>query len=269
MVEVQDKMKIDYISDLHMGFVLNGKRSGDKKCEKIIRDFVDKTLPETLGDVLVLAGDIDEYNSISLQVLNEYARHYDKVFFVFGNHDLYITTRNQKGKMIDSYKRQDDLKRLVETRGLDNKIQILDRDIVEYKGRTFAGTTSWYTLPKERDIAWWGLYSNDSRMIYPRGIDASQERHKIDLNFYKSLEHEDIDVMITHVPPKHVGGRHEPNACYENVAIANLGLYAKHWVCGHQHVRVVEQLHETVVYVNAGGYPNEFREEPKIQSFFI
>lgn len=263
------KMRVDYISDLHMGFVLEGKRSNGVKVQKRIQEYVKSTLPEVKGDVLIIAGDIDEYNSITILVLNEYAKHYDKVLFVFGNHDLYLTSKNQKGKVRNSYKRQDDLKQLVKTRGTKGKIEVLDNRIVDYKGVRFAGSTSWYTLPKPTDVAWWGLFSNDSRLIYPRGEEFNQERHKRDIEFYASLEDEDIDVMITHVPPKHMGSRHEPNACYENLAINRYGLFAKRWVCGHQHERLVEQVLDTTIYVNASGYPKEFKERAKIQSFVV
>lgn len=264
-------LKIDYISDLHMGFVVGGKRSYKGKVVQKIANYVRLTLPETNGDVLVLAGDIDEYNTTVLYTFEEYANYYDKIFYVYGNHDLYLISMNQQSKYkFDSRNRQEELKAsLAGNTELSNKVTILDNDVVSYKGLTIAGTMLWYTHPLTYDQIWWGMNSNDSRMIFPRGHEYSEERHQLDLEFYQSLEHQHIDLLITHIPPVHLNDKHKPNASYHNVAIADLGLNADHWICGHQHVRTIRQVGDTTIYVNAGGYPKELSGLPKIQSFTI
>lgn len=116
---------------------------------------------------------------------------------------------------------------------------------------------------------WWKDNSNDSRKIYPTTVQFTEERHTKDLTFYKSLGYSDVDVLITHVPPIHMNDSHRPSASYYNVAISQLGLYARHWVCGHQHVRSVQKVNDMMVYNNSAGYVGEFKDKPKIKSFIV
>lgn len=264
------RMKIDYISDLHMGFVIGNKRNSQEKVRRKVSDYVLSTLPDGLGDVLVLAGDVDEYNTNVLYTLEEYAKVYPKVFYVFGNHDLYLMSQNQRNKYKNkSRNRQEELKEMVNESIYSHKITVLDNTVEEYLGVTFAGTMLWYTLPLEFDKVWWKENSNDSRKIYPTFIDYSEERHQEDLEFYQSLESVNVDVLITHVPPIHMNDKHRPSASYHNVAISQLGLYARHWVCGHQHVRTVKKVNDTLIYNNSAGYVGEFKELPKVNSFEV
>ena len=264
-------LKVDYISDLHMGFVIGNKRTSHHKVMDKISKFVESTLPEELGEVLVIAGDVDEYNTNIIYTFEEYAKYYDKIFFVYGNHDLYLMSQNQRTKYRNnSRNRQEELKKRVNDHNtLKEIVSILDNDIVNYKGKTIAGTMLWYTLPLTYDQIWWGVNSNDSRKIYPRGHEWSEERHSIDIEFYKTLEDKNIDLLITHVPPVHLNDRHKPSASYHNVAVSDLGLYADHWICGHQHVRKVKKLGNTSIYINASGYTGELVGESKIKQFDI
>lgn len=264
-------LKIDYISDLHMGFVIGNNRSSQHKVKGKISKFVESTLPEELGEVLVIAGDVDEYNTNIIYTFEEYAKYYDKIFFVYGNHDLYLLSQNQQTKYhSNSRNKQEELKKMVNDHNtLKEIVTILDNDIVSYKGKTIAGTMLWYTHPLTYDQIWWGVNSNDSRKIYPRGHEWSEERHNIDIEFYKSLEDKNIDLLITHVPPAHLNDEYSPNASYYNVAVSGLGLYADHWICGHQHVRKFKKLGDTVIYINASGYTNELVGKPKIKNITI
>lgn len=263
-------MKVDYVSDLHIGFYIGSNYSNHNKVAKMIETFVLDSLPEEKGDILIIAGDVCEYNAITLQTLEEYAKYYEKVFFVFGNHDLYIMSPSQLQKYdLKSDNKKDELKQMVKESAQAERITILDNDIVQYNGVKIAGSMLWYTHPLLFDRMWWEANSNDSRKIYPTGSKPSEERHQIDLNFYKSLEDENIDLLITHIPPRHLNRRMKPNASYENVAIAAMGLHTKHWVCGHQHTRTVQEIEGTSIYLNAYGYPNELIEEPQLRSFII
>lgn len=284
-------VRVDYISDLHMGFVIGNKRSRISKVIQKVTDYVEGTLPETSGDFLVVAGDVDEYNSNIVLTLEEYAKHYDKVFFVYGNHDLYTISNTQQNMYKkNAYNRQEELVTLVNESPYGDKITILNNDVVEHKGLTIAGTTLWYTLPLTYDQQWWFSNSNDSKYILPRGVYATEERSKKDLAFYKGLigwvedsseegyteeegyttedDYNKIDLLITHIPPAHMNDEHLPSASYHHVGIQNLPIPAKHWICGHQHVRTTKVIADTKVYINAGGYVGELTP-PKIASFSI
>ena len=264
-------LKVDYISDLHMGFIIGNKRTNHAKVIASINGFVDSTIPEDKGDVLVIAGDVDEYNNNIVYTLNRYAEYYEKIFFVFGNHDLYLMSRKQQQKYGgDSRNRQEELKRTINDYPvLRSIVTVLDNKVVEYKGYKIAGSMLWYTHPLTFDKMWWEMNSNDSRKILPRGEEASEERHQVDMEFYRSLEDKEIDLLITHVPPVHLNDIHKPSASYYNVAISELGLYAKHWICGHQHTRKIKKIGDTIIYINASGYVGELVGEPKIKQMQI
>lgn len=80
------EVKVDYVSDVHLGFYIDTKNTEN------VKSFVDsKIAVGCKGDILVVAGDISEYNDILFEFLDSCSKYYDKVFFVVGNHEYYIT----------------------------------------------------------------------------------------------------------------------------------------------------------------------------------
>lgn len=267
-------LQVDYISDLHIGLLLKGNV---QKNEKKIEDFVNGLRERTegsVGDILCIAGDISEYNLNIILVLEEFAKYYRKVFFVYGNHDLYLISGKQKGKYHrHSEERKEELKALVRESRFHN-ISILDNRVVEYEGVTIAGSSLWYTLPRTIDKIYWKLESNDSGAILPCRESDNEVRHQRDLRFYRGLQarEEKVDILLTHIPPVHLpNDKHRPSAMYHNVVIAQeveegKELPAKNWVCGHLHVRTELEVNGTMLYNNASGYIGELAL-PTIRSF--
>lgn len=88
------KIRVDYTSDLHLMMLVNKLN----KSERFLTDFVENQLVAqdgSRGDWLVIAGDIAEYNSIVEQFLTICSRYWEQVFFVFGNHDLWLWSKTQ------------------------------------------------------------------------------------------------------------------------------------------------------------------------------
>lgn len=67
------------------------------KWEKRTREIVNRLISNGNGEVLVIAGDFTEWNQQTLWVLDEAAKQYEKVYFTYGNHDLYLLSKSQKG----------------------------------------------------------------------------------------------------------------------------------------------------------------------------
>lgn len=247
-------LKVAYISDLHLGFYIPFNHN-TKKLKNNIIDFVKKNLL-TDADIFVLAGDVAEYNIYTITILEELSKHYKKVFFVFGNHDMYLLSTNQKNKYKDSYGR---LNEVINHFKNNDNIYILNRDIVEYDGFKIAGFSNWYTLENNIDEFFFLNDSNDSRCIYPKTVYENQQKHYYDKVFYDTLNEKDIDLIISHVPPIHFkSNKHEPNGCYYNKSISE--IHAKHWICGHQHIPSLIKIDDITIYNNAWGYPGEIKK---------
>lgn len=85
-------MKIIYGSDIHINhwlpFINNQER-----WEKRTKSWVDILCKRSPGDVLVLAGDFSEMNRQTIWILEVASQHYERVYWTFGNHDLYSSER--------------------------------------------------------------------------------------------------------------------------------------------------------------------------------
>ena len=201
-----------------------------------------------------------EHIDSAVRFLDICSRYYDKVFFVAGNHEYYLSKlikyNGDEQYNGSSYSK---IIRIIElTRGND-KIEFLDRTninsgITEYKGFTIAGDTLWY-LPKNfRDWLFYYFISNDSRMI--KSDKSSTERIKR-LNLYSTCWYEclpeNVDLMISHIPPT---SNPESDAkkiygCYNNVLEE---FKAKFWIYGHDHIESDFEKDGTRFVSNPWGY---------------
>ena len=256
------ELKVAYISDLHLGFYIKFNYN-TRKLQNNIVNFVKENLL-TEADIFVLAGDVAEYNVYAITLLEELSKHYKKVFFVFGNHDMYLLSTKQKNKYKDSYGR---INEVINHFKENNNIHVLNRDIVEYDEFRIAGFSNWYTLENNIDEFFFLNNSNDSKYIYPKSVYENQQRHYYDKIFYDDLNGKDIDLIISHVPPIHFkNDRHEPNGCYYNKSIKE--IHGKHWICGHQHTQSLVSIDDIAIYNNAWGYPGETKN-PKLKTMKI
>lgn len=244
------QMKIDYISDLHLDFHI--RHDGNyEKWENKTHLFLEKLLPDTKGEVLIIAGDISHYNIQSKWCLDYFSKEYEKVFFVLGNHDYYLISHGQR----DKYKKKSK-EREYELMGLilhlTNVTLLNNYDVFEYGGVTIAGSTNWYPLTEFKDVNFFNTVSNDSRLI--NGMDIGNENYKEGLYYEKLL---DVDILVTHVPSILINSHHKygSSSCYLNELKQ---IKAKHNIFGHCHEQSVYDKAGIKFYINALGYPNEW-----------
>lgn len=207
-------MIVDYISDLHIDshifveadieLAATGMYSGVFSTS--LEDFVSKTLPETLGDILLIAGDLSNLNNYSIAVLKKYVDAYGegRVFIVFGNHDLYIFPQNAEKYQMNSFNRLQELKVYCERIG----VKFLDGDLINFNGIKIAGVPMWYddTYATERfglepvfSRMNWRKCMADSRYILAKGFDYvrfSEEQKEKLRKVYK-----EADVVFSHIAP--------------------------------------------------------------------
>lgn len=250
------ELVVDYLSDLHLAFYVNHQK--DVYETEALRDFILKhVISKKQGNVLVIAGDICEVNSVVIRFLEEVSYYYDKVFFVAGNHEHYIFGKDQRALYKDDSIEK--IRRIFEALSSNDRVVFLDRNnpqnhgIYEYNGFNIAGDTLWY---ESHGLLGWYSYiveSNDSRLI--RSEDKAQVRinklHKESMDWYDGLP-DNLDLIITHVPPvKRMSAHHPINTCYAT----NLDNFkAKTWIYGHDHKVADFEKQGTHFVANPWGY---------------
>jgi len=227
-------MKIQYMSDLH--YEIGGNRLDI----------------EPLGDVLVLAGDIDK-GTKTLEHANYYAKDFDAVIVIAGNHEFY---RNE-------YKST--LQKLREFKTKDN-VFFLENSYVIINGVYFYGATMWTDLSDIADANIAEYYMNDYHIIEYRnkGIYRTlraKDTTKIHLDsvnklqeFLVNVKEESNVVVVTHqLPhPASVNKMYKNsalNAAYMTNIVGKLDASGiklpQVWIHGHTHLNV-----ETIVEQN-------------------
>lgn len=249
-------MKVDYASDLHFNHRFTFD-SNQKNWEKKTRELTRRLLRKRQSDVLVLAGDFSEWNCQTVWILDECSKHYERVYFTYGNHDLYIISKLHLYEYDDSLGRVADL--IEKVKHLENVIPLI-KTIDEYKGKVIAGDVMWY-MPNER--GWHELMnrSNDSNYICIEGLsieEATTKMWKESIDWYRTLENKYIDLFVSHVPPVEIS----KISGAENYGIKSLYdvevpfFASKNWICGHNHNRIIFKKDGTTFNMNCIGYPH-------------
>lgn len=288
-------MKIDYISDLHLDmWVRNFNEMAPKSVDGMNTLFELFDVPNR-GEVLIVAGDIGHYNIQDVFFLKHVSKLYNHVFFVRGNHDMYLISNNAISQFQgNSQNRIDNMKELVSNIA---NVHYLDGDVFEYKGIKFAGVgmswddTYFNEINTDRDSSvMMGLYNHfmsDATRIFEnvsRINDFSYNARYISrfdpLKYFikekaKLDNIKEADVIITHYAP----------LCSDNVSPEYRGddittffqfngietierLKPKLWVYGHMHGQHSMKYDDTTVVRNGLGYPKEFPMQ-MIMSFEI
>ena len=261
-------MTIDYISDLHLDFILD--RTG-KPNEKHHMKWAYETYMqnrEQTADILIIAGDIGHYNAQNVGFIGYLREFYRHIVVVFGNHDLYLVSKNQSGKYGDSFGRLADFAGRLEA--MEN-VHYLDGNSVEIAGVKIAGAGLWYDfshglaggMTQEEITASWSRESNDANLINTTGQFASGIQNRKHGGYLldniafarhqKALLLETVktyrpDVIVSHVPPipeialksdKTGRGSNEKKMNYYCTDTSEFIPYidGKVWICGHTHNR--------------------------------
>ncbi|EIW3378524.1 metallophosphoesterase [Staphylococcus pseudintermedius] len=257
-------MNISYISDLHIDNWIKHNKNQIKH-EKYVKDFVNKLIDKSnlkVKEVLVIAGDISHYNRITMWVLEEFSKQFEKVFFVSGNHDYYLVSQQQMKKYKNESKlRAKELSELVKQ--LDNVTffnSMYSDNSEVYKGVTFAGATMTSLPATEEEISFYRGFMNDSKYI----TEEPKLYNTYDKVIYENILSEKVkpDVFISHYPlittlshRKHLNdGSIGSYKCEVGELIAPINFF------GHVHEgNVMYRVVDTKHYCNALGYPNEIK----------
>ena len=250
-------MIIEYISDLHVNhwirFVIN-----QLKWEERTRKFVRSLFDHAEGDVLVIAGDISESNNQSVWVLEEASARFKRVYWTYGNHDMYLVSkRDHKRYKGYSHRRVDDL--IDRTSHLANVV-CLNKVVDVYEGVTFAGDVMWYLPDCEEDWEFLRDVSNDSVCVKDKEMrtleNTTRKFNRESLEFLNGLVDRPIDVFVSHVPPlSEVKGEHL-NSCYRiDVDLSKFDI--GNWLCGHVHIPWFDVVEGTKIRMNPLGYPDQ------------
>lgn len=242
-------MKIQYMSDLHLEF---GNTEGEM------------FLPEPVGDVLILAGDIITVHGLANvdSKKNRYKKLFDHasanwkhVFFIAGNHEYYKWNKSN----VPSYLRQ-------WVNQWDN-VHFFENDTMQIDGITFVGATLWTDFfgGQERYAAYVAGVMNDyaSHTYLTTSMTADYHQRSKGYIEYVAKNNDKVVVFTHHAPsslsshPKYAGD------------MANAGYYSnmeefleqlpsiKYWIHGHMHNPSDYMIGQTKVVANPRGYPHE------------
>lgn len=246
-------MKVSYVSDLHLDFHI-AFNMNQIKWEQRTKEFINNLIETDEGDkeVAIIAGDLSHFNKQSYWALEVFAEHYEKVYFVLGNHDYYLVSKNQESKYNkSSVHRVLELLDMIES--IANVTALQSGALEEYKGVKFAGCSMWYPLETFEQKNFFHNVSNDSNLI--RGFDV-QRQHHVDQQRYELILKEEVDVMISHFPVINIDSHFKYNSttCYLTPV---KDIKARAWIMGHSHEQKVYEKPYCTFYMNALGYKEE------------
>ena len=124
------RLKIGYISDLHIDFFVSQKDRN--RLQKPIGNYITQIMKPEKSDVLILAGDLSHYNQQLFELLEQLKEYTNDIFVVHGNHDLYLVSNSQR----DRYNLQSEnrLKEIQEYCDNDPRLHYLDGNVVNING---------------------------------------------------------------------------------------------------------------------------------------
>lgn len=272
------KLKVDYISDIHLDFWIKNM-SITPKFHKRIDNFIKNILKPLDGDVLVTAGDLGHYFSQDTALLLALKKHYERIVVVRGNHDMYLVSNNQMAKYKhNSFKRVQEMKDWCK----ENDIDYLDGDVIEINNIKIGGVGMWYNLPTNGHIEQWNQVMNDSNLImkdwrpyynsfgYGGKIKVgSFDTQRYYLDELEKLKNIECNILVTHVPPvlipeeyKGLYAGDNNNIFYESdniEAVNNTGC--EFVISGHVHEEYELNYDNFELLINPLGYKSEQRKD--------
>lgn len=273
-------MTLDYISDLHIAF-LYAKET--RLSTHGIQHHFAKTFSTKSSDYLLVAGDISEYPDRTFEFLKllKDTFGYKKIIFVFGNHDLWLTSRNLQNTFnFDSDNKMSYVKNWLMRNNPDQDIVLLDGDVIEIEGVKIGGAMGWYDTVYDTEViqpyispysglnreiySTWASCMNDYKFIFPIRPTYEQMTTSEHAKVRKVLG-QNPDVVLTHINPL-IGDQYvhpmykgdRTNTFYQMDFRKEIEEYKpKFWVFGHQHKKAEYTYGDTKLFLNPYGYPSE------------
>jgi len=248
-------MKIDILSDIHIDIwhdphtLLSHAR---------FNEIFNPALPKNKGDILVISGDIGHYNTQNLDILKRLKKEYKAIIYVWGNHDFYLVSNQQKKRYKSGFAKANELRELIQN---EEGLYHLDGEIIKIDGVKFGGVMGWYDdsfLGEDREVnqALWHQLTNDSKI---KGFEDLyyDDMHKIEIEKLERM-YQKIDVMVTHTCPFLVQGG-EPFYHFNGDKYLKDGTM-KTWIYGHIHTSAFAKKYNVNVVANALGRKSEKRK---------
>lgn len=269
---MNNKLKIDYLSDLHLDFYFSsGKKIKDDKIKEIYDPIFLKD-NRAIGDVLIVAGDISHFNHQTYRLLKYFKENYYKyIVCVLGNHDYYIIGKEAIQNYPTSFDRVKEIRmRLNSIEG----VHCLDGNCVEIEGVVFGGCDSWYNngymkyhypytshALKSVNEMWRKLLNCPKYLV---GVENYDDIWKIEEKKIEDV-YKKCDVMVTHVNPcikdEYIPLKYRKNQVntfftFSGEKYLHEGSM-KYWVFGHTHDVVEFEEGEVKCLCNPVGYSHE------------
>lgn len=262
-------MLIDLISDIHEDSYL-----GDTVSIERINSNMEFLFPENRGEILLIAGDLSHKieRIVSFLILARDYYGYKSIFYVIGNHELFLTTEKEKTEFkYNSLNKFNKLKN--EILKLDN-IYLLDGDVIKYKDLYIGGSSLWYDGSFARKKGFdskeelqenWYKAMPDGKYIY--GIGSINQFFEKELEKLEKI-YMDSDIILTHINPiSEEFAFSEPyKKSLSNAFFSFDGegyvkkTSAKIWLYGHTHIPKDYIHFGTRLICNPYGYPRESRK---------
>jgi len=238
---INEKMRIQYCSDLHLEFVLNNKYLLNN--------------PLTVsGDILILAGDIApmHYEFLTNSFFNYVSDNYKQVYWVPGNHEYYY-------KDIADYSNSYNIK-------FKPNINIVNNVDIKFEHVKFVFSTLWSKISSvnhkrvEQSVSDFGCIKNKNRNFKAKDFN---KLHAESLRFIKQSLMNGIEktVVVTHHVPSKLCNSLEHNLSPINEAFCvDLTEFINEsnvnfWIYGHSHFSQKPlYLGSTILLSNQLGY---------------
>lgn len=268
----------DYISDIHLETYISLDKDKEAffKSLDIISNILYKPFHKC-GKVLILAGDISSSINQIKWFVEYVSSYYEKIFYVHGNHEMYVLHGDNSLTKIEILKR--------ELNNIDNCI-FLDGQVIEFEGIKFGGCSMFYDF--SYGINHFGLNETQMKFLWKKNIrDSFMINDGITKDYYVKQETgqfinilfdpisffnkekekleklKECDVIISHVMP--FVHKFYPKK-YHN---AETGFFmfdgeefiskskVKYWFAGHTHTLTDAKKFGVRLLINPYGYPNE------------
>jgi UDP-2,3-diacylglucosamine pyrophosphatase LpxH len=264
--------KFDIISDIHCDLWVKQNQTVDK-----FKRFIEMHI-KPKSDYIIIAGDLAHDRKHGLMFIEAFKKFYKRIVFVFGNHDYYMTFKEQEiysnfREKIAVYKNE------LCSMGVD----VLDGTYTIIDGVKIFGCAGWYdfsyidkfwkNIPDYEIGRLWSHTMNDANWI--KGLRGDTHLESFDNvralfmseqeKFYRFDDYIDSDIIVSHVSPVNEPMyipeeyRYDKGTaffCYDGIDVVK-NTIAKYWIFGHTHKVIDFELFDTKMICNPLGYRHE------------
>lgn len=268
--KIRAKMKIDILSDLHFDYYFKQFNISNVDIHKVYDRYFIKD--RSIGDVLVVAGDLGHHNNQNIILLKKIKKMYGykAIICVLGNHDYLLTNRIAEDDYETSFDRANEMKELINA---EEGLYCLDGDVVEVDGIKFGGAMGWYSsaflkayypfqdVSASANNGMWKNCMPDGKQII--GIKDFDELYYVERPKLEAV-YDKCDIMITHINPsfykEHIAQSYQNEQtttffCFNGHDLLR-GTTAKHWIFGHTHESYSYEFEGVECHVNAYDFHN-------------